>query len=368
MDILTLLEDGADDINSVVTNPLAMVGNPESPFLGLTLMPERLVDQNQFEETRISYKTFIANNGTKYSPVQLKGGIYTGSFDVKTNSSDIGAQLTAQDYEAILKIVSRYSGKKIPMTALMLLLKWVNKSGIQPLVVKNERMIWECIVDAEIQIEGDDGYITTVKISKPDGHRVAAGDWNDPDYNPMDDIYVRADHLKSKDFSVARMIAPNEKIQQLCRHPKVVQMARGFITVGQNGSLVGSENRLTINGLNAFFSENELPPVERYDKTYNVQGGAPRRFLKNNAWVFVGRTDQSEEIEIQDGDNLVIDNTLGYTAVGTNAGYTNPGRMSLLEAKGGKAPHVDGQFWQESIPVNQNPEAVDVLTDIPVAA
>ena len=36
-----------------------------------------------------------------------------------------------------------------------------------------------------------------------------------------------------------------------------------------------------------------------------------------------------------------------------------------FEAFYGKAPHIDGEAWQESFPVNQNPEAVTVLTDIP---
>jgi hypothetical protein len=327
-------------------------------------MPERVVDENMFEETRISYKTIVANNGTRYSPVQIKGGAMVGSFDVKLFSSDIGAQLTAQDYEAILKILRRYTGDDIPMQAMMNLLRWVDKSLVQPLVVKNERMAWECIVDAEVILEGDDGFKDVVKISDPAGHRVASGDWSDPTYDPMMDIYGRADLLKSKGIRPTRQIAPNEKVSQLLNHPKVKTAARGFITV-DNGALVGSENRLTLAAFNAFLGENELPPVEKYDKTYNVQDGPSRHFLKRDVWVMIGETETSEEIPIEDGDPLVIENTLGYTAVGRNAGYDDPGRMVKTEFFDGKAPHIDGEAWQESFPVNQNPEAVTALTDIP---
>lgn len=364
MDILTLLEQSEADVQAVVSNPLAMLGSANEPFLGLQLMPERLVDQNQFTETRINYKTIVANNGTRYSPVQIKGGAFVGEFDVKTYSSDIGAQLTAQDYDAIIKILRRYTGNDVPMQALIQLLKWIDKSLVQPLVVKNERMVWECIVDALVQIEGDDGFKDPVAISNPAGHRVASGDWSDPDYDPMIDIYARADFLKSKGIRAVRQIAPNNKVSQLLNHPKVKAAARGFITV-DNGALVGSENRLTLAGLNSFFAENELPPVEKYDKTYNVQGDAARHFLKRDVWVMIGATDTSEEIPVEDGDPLILENTLGYVAVGTNAGYTDPGRMVKTEAFDGKAPHVDGESWQESFPVNQNPEAVTVLTDIP---
>lgn len=363
-DFKLLIEKLAADISAVVSNPLAMIGKPEEPFLGLQLMPERLVDENAYTEDRISYKTFVANNGTRYSPVQLKGGAYVGSFKVELKSSDIGAQLTAQDYDAINKILKRYTGDDIPMKAQMQLMKWVDKQLTQPLVVKNERYVWECLIDAEIQIEGDDGFDEPVKISNPEGHRVASGDWADPEYDPLIDIYGRADFLKTKGIRVVRQIAPNTKVSQLLNHPKVKAAARGFITV-DNGALVGSENRLTLAGLNAFFEENELPPVVKYDKTYNVQGGASRHFLKRDVWAMIGETDMEETIEVQDGDPLVIENTLGYVGIGTNAGYDEPGRMVKTEAFDGKAPHVDGQAWQESLAINQNPESIAILHSIP---
>src|SRR5438105_4124236 len=164
MDILGLLEASEEEIRTVVSNPLAMLGPPEQPNLGLRLMPERLVDMNQFEETRINYKTVVANN---------------------------------------------------------------------------ERMVWECVVDAAVQIEGDDGFKETVAISDPEGHRVASGDWDDPDYNPLDDIYARADFLKTKGIRATRQIAGTPVVNKLLSHPKVITAARGFITVDAGGAIVG---------------------------------------------------------------------------------------------------------------------------------
>jgi hypothetical protein len=365
MDILVLLENANDEVRELMSNPLASFGPPSDPYLGLSMMmPERLVDLNQYTEERISYKTFVANNGTKYSPVQLKGGAYVGSFKVETTSSDIGGQLKAQDYEAIVKILAKYTGSEIPMQALMNYLRWVDKTLLQPLNVKNERMIWENVVDAEVQIEGDDGFKDSVKISAPDGHRVASGDWTDPAYDPMIDIYGRADLLKSKGLRPKFQFAPSTKINQVLNHPKVIQNARGFITIDA-GELKAANNRLTLKGFNDFLAENELPPVIKYDKTYNVQNAPARHYLKRDAWVMIGETENTEEIPVEDDDLLILESTLGYTAVGRNAGYTDPGKMTKITAHDGKGPHFDGEAWQESFPVNQNPEAPAVLTDIP---
>lgn len=61
MDILTLLEKSTNEVGMLLSNPLTSFGAPEDPFLGLSLlMPERSVEENQFTETRISYKTFAA--------------------------------------------------------------------------------------------------------------------------------------------------------------------------------------------------------------------------------------------------------------------------------------------------------------------
>ena len=65
-----------------------------------------------------------------------------------------------------------------------------------------------------------------------------------------------------------------------------------------------------------------------------------------------------------DDEPLTIDETLGYVGIGTPSGYSDPGKRQLLKLVDGKAPHIEGQAWQQSLPVNQNPEAVTVITDI----
>jgi Phage major capsid protein E len=364
MDLKTMLERAKNDIQAVLSNPLAMLGPAGKPFLGLQLMPERLVPDNQFTETRINYKTIVANDGTRYSPVQIKGGVFVGEFDVKLRSSDIGSSFEAQEYDALIAILERFSGDDIPMQAILSLLKWTDKTVVQPLVVKNEVMVWQCIVDALVKRTGDNGFKEDVPISNPAGHRAAAlGAWSDPDYNPLDDIYARATFLAGKGMVVKRQIAGTPVINKLLNNPKVQLAARGFIGVAAGGALVGSENRLTLNSLNAYLGENELPPIEKYDKTYHTQLDT-QYFLKRDVFVQIAETDTTEEIPIAEGDPLIIENTLGYVGIGKAAGESKPGRKMVTKAYEEKPPRIEGQGWQESFPVNQNPEAVGITHTI----
>lgn len=363
MDILTLLENARtnNEILRIMSNPLAQFGRPKKPFLGLRLMPERLVNENQYTEERINYRTVVANDGTRYSPVQIKGSAKVGSFDVKLRSSDIGSELKAQEYDVLVSILKRYTDTDIPMRAMMNLLMWVDKTVNMPLIVKNEKMIWECIVDALVPRRGDDGYSEDVPISNPPGHRVAAlGDWSDDDYNPLDDIYAQAQFLADKGLIVRMQIAGTPVLSKLLNNAKVKAAVGGYISVTNGGALVGNSQRVTLDGLNSYLGENELPPIVKYDNTYQDQAGS-NFFLKRDVFVQIAETDQMETIDLGDEDPLTIESTLGYVGIGTTAGESMPGRKVVTEAFERKPPRIEAEGWQESFPVNQNPEAVSVI-------
>lgn len=365
-DILTLLEraESEGEFTRIMSNPLAQFGRPDKPFLGLQLMPERLVPENQYTEEKINYRTVIANDGTPYSPVQLKGSVLAGSFDVKLGNSDIGSEFKSAEYEALLTILRRFQDSDIPMEAMVRILDWVDKSLNMPLVVKNEKMIWEVIVDAQVERRGDNGYKETIFVPNPAGHRVAAGgDWSDDAYDPLDDIYARHQFMSDKGMRIRRNIASTSVVTKLLNNAKVKAAVGGFISVTGGGSLVASSNRVTLADVNSFLAENEIPPIEKYDKTYQDQTGS-HRFLKADVFASIAETDQSETIDMGDDEPLMIEETLGYVGIGRPAGYESPGKRQLIEYKGGKAPHLEGSAWQMSLPVNQNPEAITVITDI----
>ncbi len=372
MDILTLLEKASKPVNStglsrfqmIMSNPLAQFGKPKKPFLGLRLMPERLVTENQFTEEKINYRTIVANDGTRYSPVQIKDGAKVGSFDVKLRTSDKGADFTGKDYDALVNILKRYTGSDVPMQQMIQLIKWVDTELNMPLVVKNEVMVWQCIVDALVKRIGDNGYQEDVKISNPAGHRVAVlGDWADDSYNPLDDIFARNQFLTDKGMIVRQIIAGTPVTSKLQNNAKVKSAVGGYINVTGGGALVGNSSRVTLDSLNSYLAEEQLPPITKYDNTYQDQFGS-NFFLKRDAMVFICETDQTETIDRGDDEPITVEETLGYVGVGRVTGEYMPGRKLVVLEKQRKPYGMEGESVQESFPVNQNPEAVAVLTDI----
>ena len=366
MDILTLILKLIEnnEIRRVATNPLAQMGMRGRRLLGLQLMPERNVPENMYEETKISYRTIVANDGTRYSPVQLKGGVKVGSFDVKLAESDTGSEFKAQDYDALLKMLRRYQSSDMPMEAMVRVLGWIDKTLNMPLIIKNEKMIWEAIVDAKVERRGDGGYKETINYSDPLGHRVSAlGDWSDDSYDPLEDIYTQSQVLADKGYTVNRQIAGTSVITKLLRNAKVKEAVGGYISVSGGGALVAANGRVTLNALNEYLGENELPVIERYDLQYQDQEGS-KHYLKRDAFVQIATTGRDEEIDLGDEEPLIIQDTIGYTGVGTPAGQSRSGRNIRVEAFDNKPPRIEGESWQTSLPVPTEPEAISVIKEI----
>lgn len=70
MDMATLLQqmDKSGAFAALRNNTAAQFGPRQRPLLGATLLPERLVEENQFTEENIQYRTVVANDATRYSP------------------------------------------------------------------------------------------------------------------------------------------------------------------------------------------------------------------------------------------------------------------------------------------------------------
>src|SRR5215204_3302639 len=107
MDIGTLITSMNADgtIPTIARNPAAQFGRPARQYLGATLLPEVMVDLNMYREESVKYRTIVANDGTRYSPTQLKSGDLIGSMLVELGESDIARQYTAQQYDAMLRYI-----------------------------------------------------------------------------------------------------------------------------------------------------------------------------------------------------------------------------------------------------------------------
>ena len=362
-DLASLIRDLRRDgtLDRVVNNTLSQFGTRTRQRLGARLLPVRQVSSNAYTEDQIRYRSVIANAGTRYSPVQLKGGALVGAFDVKLAEQDIGSQLTSRDFDALRRLL----GRGATVEAMAQLVNFLDTTIVQPLDDWNERAIWQAIVTATVQLRGDNEYTEDVAYSNPSGHRAAAGGtWSNDSYDPMTDIYAMASLLASKGYVVDSMYSSRNVAGILGGNSLIATRSNSRLTVSPTGQLGSIAGRSTLAQLNALFSEDGLPPVQLYDLTYQTSTSTGR-FLPNNVFVLIGRTGQGEDVVIPGADDLEpLDNVLGYMAIGTAAGQDNPGRVVEVEAFSRKPPRVEFEGWQTALPIITQPEAIAVITGI----
>jgi hypothetical protein len=352
-----MIADGR--FRDLATNRAAQFGRPTRRYLGATLLPERTVTQNMFREWNVRYRTVIANDGTRFSPVQLKGNAITGSMLVELAHQDIGNELTGPDYDALIELLQQ----NITMEAAAQIINFADTMLNLPLVEKTEKQRWEAIVDASVPLTGDNGYSETVSYPNPSGHRAAASDsWSDDTHDPFDDIATMADLLQGKGYTVGRMITSRPVLSILANNA-LVKARAGLGVVNVGGTLTVAQQRATQAAINEALDRDGLPAIETYDLQYRTQTGTGY-FLKRDVFVMVAETGRDMEIDLGDEEPVLMPNTLGYAAIGRATGQATPGRVIRVEPKMDKPPRVQGEAWQTSLPVLQDPEAVAVITDI----
>ncbi len=370
MDISTLIAQAyvGGDFAQVMMNPLSQFGRPARRYIGAELLPERLVPENMYEEIGIRYRTLIANDGSRYSPAQLKGSDIIGTFDVKLGNSDIATEYTGRDYDSLVTLLQRtYSNQAtLSMSAVAQLTDWFDTTVNLALVEKNEVDRWQAIVNASVPRTGDNGYTENVALSNPAGHRVAAGgQWSNDAYDPFADVFAMADLQRSLGYNVSRIITGTDTFFKFAKNAKVRSAATGSrlsVASGTN-TLNPSTGRATLSSVGEYLGESNLPPIELYDLTYRTQTGF-NWFLPRGAFVMVCTTGRNENIDLGDNEILPMQDTLGYVGVGRPVGSPNPGRSFDMAAKTDKPPRIEAQGWQTSFPVILEPQAIAVISGI----
>jgi hypothetical protein len=354
--INTMRADGT--IDTIARNRRAQFGRTGRRYLGATLLPERTVEQNMFREEAIRYRTVIANDGTRYSPTQLKSGDLIGSFSVELGNSDIARQFDSQMYDALL----RYLQSNQTMEAVASVTNWLDTTVNLALVELEEKQRWEAIVDASVVRLGDNEYSETVSYSNPAGHRAAqTAAWSTDSTDIFEDIFTMADLLASKGYTVSRMITSRPVLSKMANN-NTVKTRTGVAVVNTSGQIQSASGRATLNNINAVLESDGLPPIETYDLQYRTQSGTGY-FLKRDVFVLVATTNQDETLDFGDTEELFPD-TLGYLAIGRAAGQSAPGRVIRAEAKEDKPPRIEAEGWQSSLVVIQHPEAIAVVHSI----
>lgn len=362
MDILSFIAQLKRDgtFGAIAGNAAAQFGPSVAPYLGATIFPERLTQQNMYKESGIRYSTVIANDGSRYSPVQKKdGGELVGSFNVELGDQNIGREFDARDYDAVLDLLNRTGGNPDMQAAADIVLQWTDTSLNRALIEKTEKQRWEALVNASVVRVGDNGYTETVPYPNPAGHRAAvAGVWSNSAYDPFNDITAMMDLLADKGYAVNRIVTSTRVLRILTRNDK---MARRFAPV-RVLSTTDIANRLNLADLNGGLQANGIPSLETYDRTYRDQVAGRQRFLPDNVMVFLSATGRDQTVEVADGVRYLAD-TVGYTAIGRAPGQPAPGRIINVEYDD-DPPHLEGKARSTSLPVLTEPESVAVLMTI----
>lgn len=364
-DLSTLIRDLIADgsLDFVRTNPLAQFGPPNRPYLGATILPERIVPNNEYREMGIQYRTVIANDGERYSPAQIKAsGQIVGEFLVELGNSDLALEMTPADYDALILYAQSLGQQGFPAMsqAAQSILRLADRA-VAGLAMLTEKQRWQAIVGASVTREGDNGFAGTITYPNPAGHRAAAGGtWSSDSYDPYGDLVTMQELFADKGYSVSRMITSTKVAGILTRNAK---MAARFAPVRV---LSGSDyfNTLTLAGVNAGLQANGLPAIEVNDALWRDQVTSGR-MLADTVFVMVAQTDD-EAPEIADGDDFMPDlgNTVGYTAIGRPSGQAASGRALELIAGEGKGATIRAEAWQTSMPVITHPEGIAVVTGI----
>lgn len=334
-------------------------------YLGATILPERSVEGNIVEDENIRYRSVIANDAARYSPVQLKeGAALFGSMLAKLAESDIGKEFTGQQYDQLRRIL--LAGGTFE-TASRRFLGWFDREVFQALLKLDEKRRWQAIENAAVDRRGDNSYQETVAYPDPAGHRSAVlVDWDAmtggvSDNDPMDEVFAIMELAQSKGVRIVRVIMSGATQLRMVSNTKFQDRAR-FGAVGYvppNDSII--RGFPAIGDVATVFQRNGLPAPEIYDGTYEDFDGT-HRYLGEHKIVFIGASEGQEEVVPVEGAAFYIGNTLGYTAIGTPQGEDESGRVIKLAVFTDDKPYrIETKGWETSLPIIEQGERLFVL-------
>ncbi len=358
-----LVRDG--EFDDIALNNFAQFGAPGRPYLGANFLPERLVDKNMFREGAVRYRTVIANDGTRYSPSQMRaGGELSGSFAVELGNQDIKRVFSSDDLDGVQKHLR--AGATLEAGAAIV--GWTDTVINLAMVEAIEKQRWQAVVSSSVLRIGDNGYREVVAYVDPTGHRVAAGgNWSDPTYDPFDDLIATKELLEDKGYNITATYCSTTVQHILLRNPLIKNRTGATIVTPTDVTTTNTVQyeQNTNAALAVAFGSIGVPAPTIYNKRYWTQSGN-QRFLQEDAFVFVCTTGQDAEVRSNlDPDQVrFIPDTLGYAAVGVGTGQGGPGRVIRVEAFENKPPRLEAEGWQMSLPVITEPEALAVINNI----
>ncbi|MEO0533251.1 MAG: major capsid protein [Cyanobacteria bacterium P01_A01_bin.123] len=361
-------------------DPQAQFGSERQPLLGARILPERIVEENAYEETQVRYRTRPALDNNRYSPTQKqKNGHLIGSFRVDLGHTDTQKDLTGKDYDDLRKLLMRGGD----MEAMSRVIGWTDLELLQPHVIKNEIQRWQALLTAVTTRQTINGQMEPINYYRPADHVVtipggtqaAPQGWNLNTYDPFDDIEAGLEKLNGLGYDVTSMYATPYLARTLRLNAEVIKRT-SFVVVNSNSEIVSSTNRVSNQILDDVFTDEGYPVLTRYNGGYESEVGFNRYMDVEAGYdylLMVGSTQRNYEIAsdyvgatntdisgFTDG-SIVLNDTLGYYGVGRNPGKDASGRTIHTWMNEKKPVGMGGESYQTGLPVITDPQAYYVI-------
>lgn len=368
-DIATLLDqmEGEGQLLATVNDPRAQFAINRKQYWGATILPVQNVEEDgPYREYGVRWRTVVATDSTRYSPVTLRQIARGGSVLIELGEIDAGAQIVGRDLERIRKALNGGGNLQGAPSAQSLLTQLVIKGSLQPMIEKEEKQRLEALVDGLIKRRGDNGYKDDVSQANPVGHRVTVTTpVNDPLVNPLEAIDAQLAFMKAKGYPVTQIRTSTKVINAIRNNESARRDTGSFTYVGPDGQITSGQNSVSLDQINAYLAANGqgYPPIVAYDEVYETLYG-PKRFLRENAMVMVSAQPiDVEAIRLLTGESqLPAPTSLGYYGVGIAENQSAPGRVTIADFYDrDRGARISVKGWSSGGPVILEPEAVSVL-------
>ncbi|MEO0988154.1 MAG: major capsid protein [Cyanobacteria bacterium J06639_14] len=357
-------------------DPQAQFGSERQPLLGAQLLPERIVEENAYEETQVRYRIKPALDNNRYSPTQKQeDGALIGSFRVDLGHTDTQKGLTGKKYDDLRKLLMRDSS----MEAMAQVIGWTDRELLRPHTIKNEIQRWQALLTATVTRQTANGQMEPIQYYRPADHIVtipggttgSPQGWHLGTYDPFDDIEAGKEKLQGLGYALVGMYATPYLGRVLRTNDQVI--LRGA-RMQHNANAPAT--RVTESLLNILLDEEDYTGITLYNGGYESETGFKRYMDVEEGYdylLMVGSTQRSydmasdytgaTDLDVSDFTDgaIVLDDVLGYYAVGRNAGKDSSGRTIHTWMQEKKPAGMGGESYQTGLAVLTDPQAYYVI-------
>lgn len=330
-----------------------------TPMLGAFLLPLMDKTENKYDEYDIQFETVIADDANRYDgPVKKERGKHR-SLSVSFGHFNIGVDFDAHQMEKIQELLDTV-GEQDAEDYLVGLADKLVRLAIDQL---REKHRWEAILEAKQYLVSADERKFTLSLENPAGHRITAnGTWSDPTYNPViDDIVPAIDFLEQKGFLVRMMVSRKKPLRLLQANEQIMKATKSDVNE-PDGGLV--RNPALLNYMRENVQQTNLPGITTYDNFYKTQKGGPKFYIPEDSLAIICSTGRDYTVAVEQGEDLLLPDTLGYFGVGKVMNEKVPGDFIQVIPSGRKPDYVEIEAYSAGAAIIQDSEAILVISGI----